>query len=211
MTPTSTRTQREVSVLAFLRAVVPQRPVSYAEALRIAELQANKLREHFGIDAAAVPSELIFDIPRISVDYDHDMPVSGSTHWNGHRWIITLNASEPAMRQRFSLMHEFKHIVDHTSRHLLYGRHDDPQAGARAERVADYFAACLLMPKRWVKHYWGEGIQTMTGLSSRFGVSTQAMRYRLLYLGLIETPPRCRPTCLTPRTNHWLPKLEAAA
>jgi len=210
-TPTTrARGREQVSILAFLRAVVPARRVSYSEALRIAELQANKLREHFGINDAELPSEVIADLSRVTIDYDHDMPVSGSTHWNGQYWVITLNASEPIVRQRFSLMHEFKHIIDHTTRQQLYGNGGDSASAQRAERVADYFAACLLMPKRWVKRYWGEGIQTMTGLADRFGVSTQAMRYRLLQLGLIDTPPRCR----TPRYQTgqtWRARMEVAA
>ena len=196
--PATARGCADASVLALLRAVVPTRRVSYNEALRIAELQANKLREHFALEGAELPSELISELPRISVGYDHDMPVSGSTHWNGHHWVIVLNAAESATRQRFSLMHEFKHIVDHTTRHRLYGNDTDPLAIERAERVADYFAACLLMPKRWVKRYWGERIQTMSGLADQFGVSTQAMRYRLVQLGIIDTAPRCN----TPRHSH---------
>lgn len=192
MTTSSTaRGCADTSVLALLRAVVPVRRVSYGEAMRIAELQANKLREHFGLEGAELPSELVAELPRVSVCYDHDMPVSGSTHWNGQQWVIVLNAAESETRQRFSLMHEFKHIIDHTARHRLYGSDDDPRAGERAERVADYFAACLLMPKRLVKRYWGERVQTVSGLADRFGVSTQAMRYRLLQLGVIDTPARC--------------------
>src|SRR6202521_2060971 len=126
------------SVLATLRALVPPRMLTHAESLRIAELQANRLLEIFGIAGPRVPSELVAELPRLEVRLEVDLPVSGSTHWERGRWIITLNASEPTVRQRFSLMHEFKHILDHTTRPFLYGDvANDEQAAARAERAAD--------------------------------------------------------------------------
>jgi Zn-dependent peptidase ImmA (M78 family) len=196
--------------LALLRDLVPHRRLTFAEALRIAELQANRLKEHFDIDTAEVASEIVTELPRVTVIFDADLPVSGSTHWNGSTWVITLNASEPPMRRRFSLMHEFKHLIDHTTRGYLYGT-DDSEAHERAERAADYFAACLLMQKRWVKRLWGERMQSITELARTFGVSTQAMRYRLNQLGLIETARRsCRPRTSPFATSHRQ-RVEAAA
>jgi hypothetical protein len=52
--------------------------------------------------------------------------------------VITLNGAEPYVRQRFSLMHELKHIIDHTTKHYLYGNiAQDEEAAQRAERAAD--------------------------------------------------------------------------
>src|SRR4051794_35994620 len=116
----NTTNTREPSALAILRALVPDRPVTYFESLRIAELQANRLLEIFDVTGPAVPNELITELPRIEVRLEHDMPVSGCTIWDSGKWIITLNADEPAARRRFSLMHEFKHILDHTTKTRLY-------------------------------------------------------------------------------------------
>jgi Zn-dependent peptidase ImmA (M78 family) len=180
------------SVLAVLRSLVPQRPLSWEEANRIAELQANRLLRHFDITRGAVPSEIITELPRIRVEHEHDLPVSGSAHWNGHYWIITLCGDEHAYRQRYSLFHEFKHVVDHTTKHFLYQDRPGMSAEAQAERVADYFAACSLMSKRVVKRLWGEGHQSPTELSQRLRVSPAAVRYRLDQLGLTERR-RCQP------------------
>jgi len=210
MTATARTRTTEGSVLALLRDLVPRRPLTFAEALRIAELQANRLKEHFDVDTAEVASEVVTELPRVTVIFDADLPVSGSTHWNGSTWVITLNAAEPPMRRRFSLMHEFKHLIDHTTRGYLYGT-DDPEAHERAERAADYFAACLLMPKRWVKRLWGERMQSITELARTFGVSTQAMRYRLNQLGLIETTRRSCPPRTSPSTRLHRLRMEAAA
>lgn len=180
----------ERSVLTLLRALVPQRDLTPFEAYRIAELQANRLLEHFDVQTSAVPNEIVTELPRIRVERERGLPVSGSAHWNGRYWIITVSADEHPLRQRFSLMHEFKHIIDHTTKEYLY--HDRPGATAheQAERVADYFAACLLMPKRVVKRLWGERHQDIVLLAETLHVSPAALRYRLDQLGLTERPRR---------------------
>jgi Zn-dependent peptidase ImmA (M78 family) len=189
------------SVLATLRAVVPRRRLRYSESLQIAELQANRLLELFAIDGPTVPSELITELPRIEVRYQHDLPISGSTHWEGGRWIITLNADEPYVRRRFSLMHEFKHVLDHNHKPYLYGdTNTDERAARRAERAADHFAACLLMPKRWLKSQWFGGGQRLSVVAQRVQVSTRALSLRLWHLGLLADTPRC-PTSAAPITT----------
>ena len=179
------------SVLALLRGLVPHRQLTFNEALRIAELQANHLLEHFSIDTAAVPDEIVSELPRIKIERERSLPVSGSAHWNGRYWVITLCADEHRSRQRFSLMHEFKHVLDHTTKDFLYQDRPTSSAYEQAERVADYFAACLLMPKRVVKRLWFEGPQSVERLAERLRVSPAAARYRLDQLGLIDRAARC--------------------
>ncbi|MFN2471118.1 MAG: ImmA/IrrE family metallo-endopeptidase [Gaiellaceae bacterium] len=175
----------------MLRALVPQRPLSPFETLRIAELQANRLLEHFEIHTDAVPAEMVSELPRIRVVPELGLPMSGSAHWDGHFWLIALNADEHPLRQRFSLMHEFKHVIDHTTKQRLYADRPFQSAQAQAERVADYFAACLLMPKRVVKRLWCRGTQNIDQLAEQLQVSPAAVRYRLDQLGLTEERSRC--------------------
>jgi Zn-dependent peptidase ImmA (M78 family) len=87
-------------------------------------------------------------------------------------------------------MHEFKHILDHTSRDHLYNDRLHTTA-EQAERVADYFAACVLMPKRVVKRLWYSGNQNIDLLANMLSVSAPALRYRLNQLGLTERSERC--------------------
>lgn len=183
--------EREQSVLAMLRALVPNRSLTPSEALRIAELQANRLLEHFGVEGTATPEELVGDLPRLRIIREGGLPVSGAAYWNGRHWIIAVNGSEPRFRQRFTIMHEFKHVLDHTTKDFLY--HDRPfqTAAEQAERVADHFAACLLMPKKVVKRLWCQGNQNLVRLAEMLFVSTPALRYRLDQLGLTEPTERC--------------------
>ena len=193
------RNTTERSVLTLLRGLVPRRDVTPFEAYRIAELQANRLLENFDVRTKAVPSEVITDLPRIRLERERGLPVSGSAHWNGRYWIITVSADDHPLRQRFSLMHEFKHIIDHTTKDFLYRDRPSMSAHEQAERVADYFAACLLMPKRVVKRLWGEGHQNIMGLSETLQVSPAALRFRLDQLGLTERQPRCARPSSMPR------------
>src|SRR4051794_5055222 len=100
------------SVLASLRAMFPERPLRFSEALRIAELQATRLLELTGVEQPSVPNEVVTELPRVRVEV-RELPTSGVSFWDGQTWVIALNRSEPITRQRFTLLHEFKHIVDH--------------------------------------------------------------------------------------------------
>lgn len=181
----------ERSVLAMLRGLVPKRPLTPSETLRIAELQANRLLEHFKIQTTAAPEEIASELPRIHIVREFGLAMSGSAHWDGRFWVIALNADEHPLRQRFSLMHEFKHVIDHTTKDRLYRDRPFQTSREQAERVADYFAACVLMPKRVVKRLWFEGPQSVERLVESLQVSPAAVRYRLDQLGLTEKPRRC--------------------
>ena len=124
------------------------------------------------------------------------MPVSGSTHWSNGRWIIAINAMEHPARQRFSLAHELKHVLDYTTRQRLYPDEPGLPASVKGERMADYFAGCLLMPKQHVKRLFGQHPSDIQILADSFGVTPRAMQVRLSQLGL--TPPT--PRCGTPRS-----------
>jgi Zn-dependent peptidase ImmA (M78 family) len=131
-----------------------------------------------------------------TVEHDPDLAgiaASGSSHWDWQRrsWIISLNPDEPATRNRFTLIHEYKHIIDHGSS----GIHQT-KASIRPlqEIVADYFAGCVLMPKRLLKAAYCDGIQRPADLAELFDVSEAAVHVRLDQIGLTEQVPRTQPT-----------------
>jgi Zn-dependent peptidase ImmA (M78 family) len=180
------------SPIAQLRLLAPARPLNPGEALRIAELQANRLLAIAGVSEPPVAERVISGLPRIEVARLSPIPVSGSAHWAKGRWVIVLNGAEPLVRQRYSLAHELKHVLDQPLASVLYPASRGQTSEERAEQVADWFAASLLMPRAWVKRAWArEGIQDLRTLAHRFGVSQQAMRVRLLCLGLTEPATRC--------------------
>lgn len=173
------------SVLTSLRAVIPQRDASFLEALRTAEIQAAKLSDLIG-DERGILEHHITGLPRIVVIRE-TIPVSGMSYWNGQHWVIVLSRKEPAVRQRFTLLHEFKHIVDHGHTNQLYRGTHKLSGAEQAEAAADYFAGCALVSRRSLKAAWGNGIQRVADLAAHFGVSEPAIRVRLAQTGLDKT------------------------
>jgi len=178
-------------VLAIMRGLMPNRPLSQLEAMRIAELQAMRLLEISGCDHAPVPDRVVTKVPKILVKRLTPWPVSGATDWAKGTWVIALNGNESRRRQRFTLAHEFKHILDYRYIDIAYPATSSMSHHERAEAVCDYFAGCLLVPRRWLKAAWGNGVQQPRALADTFDVSSAAIQTRLLQTGLTFQTERC--------------------
>jgi hypothetical protein len=100
-------------IVTQLRDKVPLRPLLMSEALRLSELQAQRFLAMTGITEPAVPERIIAELPRLRVARMSPFPTSGASHWSLGQWLVVVNGSEPLTRQRFSLAHELKHIIDH--------------------------------------------------------------------------------------------------
>ncbi len=196
-------TSSNQSILARLRALAPTRSdLLFDEALRVAELQAARLVELVRhIDQ--LTEATIGHLPCLRIIHE-DIAVSGMSHWTGTEWLIILNEGDSLRRQRFTLMHEFKHIIDHGSTSRLYTGSVRATANEQAERAADYFAGCALVPKRELKAAWGRGLQRIDVLAEHFDVSADAIAVRLsqtkLDVVVDNVPaPRCARPIQTPR------------
>lgn len=175
---------RDSDVIAQLRELATPRAMTWSESHSIAERQAILLLKLQFIVEPPVPQFVISSLPGIVVDYRPAWPTSGMAVQARSHWQIVLNRDEPRKRQRFSLAHEFKHVLDdpiieRVNAHLL-----PEQRRYRSERLANYFAASLLMPRAWVKRDWFAGLQRPDQLARRYYVSTEAMTTRLSDLGL---------------------------
>lgn len=177
----------DTDAIVALRALMPARAITWSEAHSIAERQATLLLELLHIDEPCVPQFVISSLPGIEIDRRTDWPTSGMAVEGPHGWRIVIRSDEPRQRQRFSLAHEFKHVLDDPFRGHLFAHLDEARAQERAERLCNYFAACLLMPRAWLKADWSAGLQRPSDLARRYYVSTLAMSTRLSELGL--TPP----------------------
>lgn len=179
------------AVIASLRDIVPLRPLTYSEHMTLAEIQAARFRRLLGITSPALPESAIADLPRVEVARLPLLPVSGATAWSKGRWQVLLRSTEPATRQRFSLAHELKHIVDHRFFPLTFSGIRERDRAQAAERICDYFAGCLLVPRRELKHAYCTGTQTPSELAQLFQVSPVAIETRLSQIGLSESSQRC--------------------
>jgi len=103
--------------------------------------------------------------------------------------VIVVNSRERRERQRFTIAHELGHYF------LGHGRKSFAEPGGRnrRERDAERFAACLLMPAAWVRHYWAAYAANYENrsaiLADLFEVSPAALKLRVKELGL-EGPAR---------------------
>ncbi len=193
-------------VIAGLRDLVPLRPLSYGEHMRIAELQANRFLAAVGITEAPGSERVICELPRLQVERISPFPVSGATHWSSGRWLVVLNGNEPRVRQRFSLAHELKHIIDHRFSDLIFASFPADDRHRVSEQLCDYFAGCLLMPRPWLKSTYAQGLQHLPALADHFDVSQAAMQVRLNQIGMTDPAPRCgRPS------DDWAVKAIRAA
>jgi Zn-dependent peptidase ImmA (M78 family) len=98
---------------------------------------------------------------------------------------IEYNVTEPPVRQRFTVAHEIGHFaLDHQDSPRDTGNFQS--SGDVREQQANRFAAELLMPASLVTHYYNSGLASnVEGLANIFGVSRDAMGYRLINLRLL--------------------------
>lgn len=152
-----------------------------------------RLRELLAITTPALPLDFVPELPKVSVKVvpAHQLgeTTSGLTTRDNGQYLILVNKNRPRSHRRFTLCHELKHVIDYPyapiwHAGLSYG--DADSKDYRIERIADHFAAHLLMPTPLVKRAWVQGIQEPRALSDVFEMSPEAMRIRLDNLGLTD-------------------------
>ncbi len=164
-------------IFASLRAVARRRePKTVAQAYQVANWQADQLLNRFSIHEAPVPLHIVSELPCITVVQEAGLPVSGSTHWNGKTWVVVLSATDSAARQRETLFHMFKRILDHGQ--------PVSTVQSQAGQVADFFVACALVPKKFLVRAWRRGMRSPSALAGHFQVSPLLISMRLRQVGL---------------------------
>lgn len=110
-------------------------------------------------------------------------------------WVNAREAQEAPGRRRFTIAHELGHWVCQCLEGRtapMYCRSDEvgpPDGDTRQlEREANVFAAELLMPKAAVCKEFGESPR-LQHMAARFGVSEDAIAWRLYNFGLVESRP----------------------
>ena len=133
---------------------------------------------------------------------------SGFTLRDGNRTIIGVNTRTSPRRQRFTIAHEVGHFILHEEAPLIidqsmrvYWRDDvSSMATDEQEIEANAFAAALLMPRELIVSHLKSYIAKVESsgrnlsredliaqLAREFDVSTEAMGYRLINLGILAT------------------------
>lgn len=171
------------------------------------EDDANLLLRRLGITAPPIPvDEIAEGVGALIIRNNFDGPESGFTLRDGDRIIIGINTRTSRKRQRFSVAHEIGHVVMHPLNTLLVDhsvrmdwRDDVSSLGTNKQEIeANAFAAALLMPQEMiidrVKGYTSQVSsreELTSDLARVFDVSTEAMGFRLINLGILA-PLSCR-------------------
>lgn len=164
------------------------------------EQKALALLQQVGADAPPINPEKLARFLGIKVrKTDLGEGCSGVLVREAGSAVIGVHWSHHPNRQRFSIAHEIGHFVLHKGGTYIDQdvvarfRDEDSGAGTEQEEIdANVFAAALLMPSEWVTRAYEDSPlrfgddEGLDELAKRFKVSTQAMSYRLAYLGLLD-------------------------
>jgi Zn-dependent peptidase ImmA (M78 family)/transcriptional regulator with XRE-family HTH domain len=113
--------------------------------------------------------------------------------------VALINRSKPALRQRFTLAHEYGHLLLHRGREVIV---DEAifQTTSPVERQANAFAAAFLMPKALIERMYNEyefpkrrdklPLYGWLLMTRRMQVSAHALAWRLYNLGYISESER---------------------
>lgn len=119
--------------------------------------------------------------------------ISGACSQAAQLNAVFVNRREPAGRRNYNLAHELFHLLTWDAMPPSRRETADVTRGgknSRVEQLANNFAAALLMPETNVKALWESTSQSadfygkLNVVASELGVSTQALNWRLLRLGL---------------------------
>lgn len=157
-------------------------------------LDANEFR-HPPVDVGRIVKKLGVEFRREAFEGE----VSGLLFRDGKRTIIAVNALHHRNRQRFTTAHEIGHLILHkVDIHVDKGFQmvlrdtESSRATDVSEIEANQFAAELLMPEQMIRRDAPKYLQDfendegLTKLANRYGVSSQAMAFRLANLDMIK-------------------------
>lgn len=165
---------------------------------------AHKLLNNQNIVSAPVPVDEIALALGIRVQYEPaENGLSGFILKNlsSQSTLIGINNKHPQKRQRFTLAHELGHYLLHEKEELHVDRQfqvkfrdeESSKGEHEDEREANLFAAELLMPVHFIQEYLSkfdaldlEDDPFIDEMAKNYDVSTQAMTFRLAYLGYIR-------------------------
>jgi len=187
------RSEAAPAFLSVLTRIVPGTTISAVPG-PVTDIRAGALRrryqQRFGGAEFPVPVEAIAeDLCGLVVEELDGLAVSGMLLPSERR--VCLNLAEPPQRRRFTLAHELVHWICQAQNGVRadrYCRVEEMGLDAtrkRLEREANVFAAELLMPEDEVRRVWAGDPDVC---AVHFGVSGEAMRWRLYSFGIGEPP-----------------------
>jgi Zn-dependent peptidase ImmA (M78 family) len=160
--------------------------------MHYAESVARTMVRRLGLIAPPVDVVQVADELGLAVTYAALNGLSGVLVRYAGKELIVVNINDPEQRQRFSLAHEIGHSqLKHPAPSfacILQAPQEIAQIRG-VERQASRFAAALLMPDWMIRQDYFSGSNN-EAIAQHFGVSTEAVYWRLQHLGLARNPYR---------------------
>ncbi len=161
------------------------------------ENKADELLQSLAIESIPVPVEDIAKKCNIRISRAPSEEFSGLLIRKKGEALIGLNSKEAVTRQRFTIAHELGHLfLHHTQKAFVdYLEHRNPSDKPLRnikEKEADRYAAAILMPKTNMEKDFRKIVKGdfstkhLKVLAKKYGVSEQAMNFRLINLKLIK-------------------------
>jgi len=153
---------------------------------QLVESLADKYIEQSAITQPPVPAQIIdtFDIERpVEIRPVSLKAYQGAVWHTKDGWVIHLNKEESLESQRVTLFHEAFHILAHTKSMPVFRKRGVTE-GIFNELLADYFAGCILTPKKWVAGKWAE-TNDLKRMAEIFQVTELTMWFRLKTMRLL--------------------------
>lgn len=163
--------------------------------------KVSKLLNSTGSHSAPVNVESIAKHLNLPIEYvESGGEISGCLIRKGNRVAIGVNSSHSENRRRFTIAHEIGHYLLHEEAPLfldklptyrVHFRDNESSLATNPNEIeANNFAAELLMPagllQRELRGSFDITEDTISDLATQFGVSTTALTYRLMNLGIIQ-------------------------
>lgn len=176
--------------LQFPQKEVDPHNVSYNDAAKLAE----ETRREFGLGdtPATVLEKTLQDRYGVKVWYDELDEGSAAATIGSFGPAILMNMDEAPWRRNYNFAHEVFHLItwDNIPPELLQ---ENPKIWDKIEKIANYFASCLLLPGDAVRVEFQDRIvhdaiafSDLVGIARNFDISTEALLYRLLNLKLLD-------------------------
>ena len=125
---------------------------------QLVEVIAQKYLKMGEIRCLPVPTVLIALVDQQGSTEVRELPLKayhGAIWHPKGGWIIQLKADDTSAVKRFAVFHEAFHILAHCKTSPVFRKRGAIQ-GSFNELLADYFAACMLMLREWVREKWAE-------------------------------------------------------
>lgn len=178
-----------------IKEELPTREVDYETlTYEYAEGLGEEIREHFelGSRPASCLSGILEEKYGVKIWYENLDEGSAASTKDSFGAAILMNATEAPWRRNFNFAHELFHLITWPS-FSTTDLYEDQELWDEIERRANAFASALLLPSEELSKAFENRIKDdkidytdLIELGREFGVSTEALLYRLLHLRFLH-------------------------